>query len=159
MLYLTWFCCPLISSLLAHFCAQPVLGSQLGPPWQLEHYNNSFSTLQCCGVADAEGKEGRLGAEVASPAPWLGRSSTEAKQIQLLLRWLGELQEPFSCSGSQPLEFSKQGGRAGFGSVPVVQPQPHEGAAQDCKASEGSQHDGQQHGRTSTWARREGIQQ
>lgn len=53
------------------------------------------------------------------------------------------------------MEFSERGTTAGLGFLPVVQPQAHESSAQDSKASEGSQQDGQQHGRTSTWTQRE----
>lgn len=64
MLCFTWFFCPLISSLLPHFCAQPVLGFQLCSPWQLEHYNDSFSTLQFVeSLMQKERKEGEAGSE------------------------------------------------------------------------------------------------
>lgn len=126
----------------------PSQSSQLCCPWQLEHYKDSFSSLQLVEwlmqKERQEGRRGRLGAEVASPSPCLSRSSTEAKQTQPLLWGLQELLE------SQPVEFSRQGTAAGLGSVPLVQPQPQDSSAQHSTGSEGAQQDRQQHGRTST---------
>lgn len=147
--------CALISSVLPHFRAQPVLGSLLCCPWS----TTRIPSLPCSwwrGWCRRKGRKERQarsrgGISCSLPQQKLYRSKASPAASLVAGGAAGAVQ----LLGSQPLEVSKLGTAAGLGSVPLLQPQPHESSAQQSTASQAGQQDGQQRGRSSTWAQRD----
>lgn len=83
----------------------------------------------------------------------------KAKSIAFLIivaaAW--DLQDQSAACSSQAMDFLGLWTAYGFGFLSVMQPKADESATQDSKSSEGSQHNGYQHGRVGTWKSRKKL--